>query len=72
MFDPEASRNCTPGAYNNDGISTDPGMPSVFATAFGGGPAEYAEVLEAWRHDLVEKDMALQLVQPDMIKEDAR
>jgi hypothetical protein len=29
-------------------------------------------VLEAWRHDLVEKDMALQLVQPDMIKEDAR
>jgi cyclohexanone monooxygenase len=72
MFDPEASRNCTPGAYNNDGISTDPGMPSVFATAFGGGPAEYAEMLEAWRHDLVEKDMALQLVQPDMIKEDAR
>ena len=58
MFDAEASRNCTPGAYNNENTS-DPGMPSVFASAFGGGPIEYAEVLERWRRESVEQDMAL-------------
>ena len=44
----DASRACTPGAFNNE-HSDDAGRPSVFETAYGGGPIEYAQLLEEWR-----------------------
>jgi cyclohexanone monooxygenase len=55
----EASRNCTPGAYNNENTYTKD-QPSVFATAFGGGPIEYAALLDQWRARSIEDDLQLQ------------
>lgn len=55
---PEASRSCTPGAYNNED-TYDKGQPSVFATAYGGGPIEYLELLEGWRAGALEDDLQL-------------
>ena len=40
QYNPEAMRNCTPGAYNNENAD-DKKEPGVFATAYGGGPIEY-------------------------------
>ena len=49
-FNPEASRNCTPGAFNNENADANV-QPGVFATAYGGGPIEYGAVLQAWRSE---------------------
>lgn len=38
---------CTPGYFNNEGNIKD--KPSVFGGTFGGGPFEYAALLEEWR-----------------------
>jgi cyclohexanone monooxygenase len=57
-YDPDAARRCTPGAYNNEGAA-DERQPSVFATAFGGGPIEYLALLERWRADSVARDLEL-------------
>ena len=54
----DASRNCTPGAFNNEN-TYDEGQPSVFATAYGGGPIEYLELLNTWRTESVEEDLLL-------------
>ncbi|MDT7620030.1 MAG: hypothetical protein QOF99_931 [Pseudonocardiales bacterium] len=54
----DASRGCTPGAYNNEN-TFDKAQPSVFATAFGGGPLEYAALLDRWRAESVEQDLEL-------------
>ena len=59
MYNVEAARSCTPGAYNNEN-TFEPGKPSVFATAYGGGPIEYAEVLDAWRANGLEADLEIQ------------
>ena len=57
-YSTDASRNCTPGAFNNEN-TYDEGRPSVFATAYGGGPIEYVGLLEAWRAESVEEDLLL-------------
>jgi cyclohexanone monooxygenase len=57
-YSADASRNCTPGAFNNEN-TYDKERPSVFATAYGGGPIEYLELLDSWRADSVEKDLLL-------------
>jgi hypothetical protein len=54
----DASRNCTPGAFNNEN-TYEKGRPSVFATAYGGGPIEYLELLNTWRAESVEEDLLL-------------
>ena len=56
LYSVDAARNCTPGAYNNENTFA-PGQPSVFATAYGGGPLEYAEVLSAWRANGIDDDL---------------
>ena len=58
MYSVEASQNCTPGAFNNEN-TYEKGAPSVFATAYGGGPIEYAEILRRWRADEVDNDLQL-------------
>jgi cation diffusion facilitator CzcD-associated flavoprotein CzcO len=55
-FNPEASRNCTPGAYNNENANANV-QPGVFATAYGGGPIEYSGVLRSWRSDGMVRDL---------------
>jgi cyclohexanone monooxygenase len=55
-FNPEASHNCTPGAYNNENADAQ-AQPGVFATAYGGGPVEYGAVLQAWRSDGMTRDL---------------
>jgi cyclohexanone monooxygenase len=62
-FNPEASRNCTPGAYNNENADGDQ-QPSVFATAYGGGPIEYVGVLSAWRSDGMTRDLEFGFAAP--------
>ena len=57
-YSADASRNCTPGAFNNEN-TYDKGRPSVFATAYGGGPIEYLEVLNTWRAESVDEDLLL-------------
>ncbi|HEY1969756.1 MAG TPA: NAD(P)/FAD-dependent oxidoreductase [Pseudonocardia sp.] len=57
-YNAEAGRSCTPGAYNNEG-GADERRPSVFATAFGGGPIEYRGLLEWWRAESVHQDLEL-------------
>ena len=56
-YNHEASHQCTPGAFNNENADekTEPG---VFATAYGGGPIEYANVLQAWRAEGMQHDLA--------------
>jgi cation diffusion facilitator CzcD-associated flavoprotein CzcO len=58
MYSAEASRSCTPGAFNNEN-TYEPGQPSVFATAYGGGPIEYAELLSHWRASGIDEDLQL-------------
>jgi cyclohexanone monooxygenase len=58
MYSAEASRSCTPGAFNNENTD-EPGQPSVFATAYGGGPIEYAELLNVWRANGIDEDLQL-------------
>ena len=62
-FNPEASHNCTPGAYNNENGDTNQ-QPSVFATAYGGGPIEYGGVLAAWRSDGMTRDLEFGFAAP--------
>jgi cyclohexanone monooxygenase len=62
-FNPEASHNCTPGAYNNENGDTNQ-QPSVFATAYGGGPIEYGGVLAAWRSDGMTRDLKFGFAAP--------
>ncbi|HEY2650321.1 MAG TPA: NAD(P)/FAD-dependent oxidoreductase [Solirubrobacteraceae bacterium] len=57
-YNSDASRNCTPGAFNNEN-TYEKGRPSVFATAYGGGPIEYLEVLKTWRAESVDEDLLL-------------
>jgi cyclohexanone monooxygenase len=57
-YNPEASRSCTPGFYNNEN-TYEKGQPSVFATAYGGGPLEYAQLLDEWRTSAIERDLDL-------------
>ena len=56
QYNAEALRNCTPGAYNNENTE-DKKEPGVFATAYGGGPIEYLNLLEAWRADGIQHDL---------------
>jgi cyclohexanone monooxygenase len=56
QYNPEAMHSCTPGAYNNENTD-DKKTPGVFATAYGGGPIEYLELLDAWRADAVQRDL---------------
>jgi cyclohexanone monooxygenase len=56
QYNPEAMRNCTPGAYNNENAD-DKKEPGVFATAYGGGPIEYLSLLDAWRADGIQHDL---------------
>jgi cation diffusion facilitator CzcD-associated flavoprotein CzcO len=58
LYSAEASRSCTPGAFNNEN-TYEPGQPSVFATAYGGGPIEYAELLNRWRANGIDEDLQL-------------
>jgi cyclohexanone monooxygenase len=58
LYSVEASRSCTPGAFNNEN-TYEPGQPSVFATAYGGGPIEYAELLSRWRANGIDEDLEL-------------
>ena len=58
LYSVEASRSCTPGAFNNEN-TFEPGQPSVFATAYGGGPIEYAELLSRWRANGIDEDLQL-------------
>jgi hypothetical protein len=58
-FSVDTARNCTPGWANNDG-SYEPGQPNAFANAFGGGPFEYATVLQSWRDGSFEQDLTLE------------
>jgi cyclohexanone monooxygenase len=58
LYSVEASRSCTPGAFNNEN-TFEPGQPSVFATAYGGGPIEYAELLNRWRANGIDEDLEL-------------
>jgi cation diffusion facilitator CzcD-associated flavoprotein CzcO len=60
----EASRSCTPGAFNNEN-TYDKGQPSVFATAYGGGPIEYLRLLDEWRETSIDTD--LELVRADQM-----
>ena len=62
-FNPEASRNCTPGAYNNENGDAKQ-EPSVFATAYGGGPIEYVGLLAAWRSDGMTRDLEFGFAAP--------
>ena len=55
-FNPEASRNCTPGAFNNENADANV-QPGVFATAYGAGPIEYGAVLQAWRSEAMTRDL---------------
>jgi cyclohexanone monooxygenase len=55
-FNPEASRNCTPGAFNNENADAKV-QPGVFATAYGAGPIEYGAVLQAWRSEAMTRDL---------------
>jgi cyclohexanone monooxygenase len=55
-FNPEASRHCTPGAFNNENADAKV-QPGVFATAYGGGPIEYGAVLQAWRSEAMTRDL---------------
>jgi cyclohexanone monooxygenase len=56
MYSPEAGRSCTPGAYNNESHE-DGRHPSVFATAYGGGPIEYLALLRSWRDEHMDRDL---------------
>jgi len=56
-FNPETSRSCTPGSYNNE--ADEKAAPGVFATAYGGGPLEYLNLLETWRADGIHRDLQL-------------
>ena len=56
QYNPETMRNCTPGAYNNENTN-DTKEPGIFATAYGGGPVEYLNLLEAWREDGIQHDL---------------
>jgi cyclohexanone monooxygenase len=58
LYSIEAGRSCTPGAFNNEN-TYEPGQPSVFATAYGGGPIEYAELLSHWRASGIDEDLQL-------------
>jgi len=50
---------CTaPGAFNNEN-TYEKGQPSVFATAYGGGPIEYLDLLNTWRAESVEEDLQM-------------
>lgn len=64
MYSVDAARSCTPGAYNNEN-TFEPGEPSVFATAYGGGPIEYGAVLAAWRANGIDAD--LEITQSDQL-----
>jgi cyclohexanone monooxygenase len=55
-FNPEASHNCTPGAFNNENADANV-QPGVFATAYGGGPIEYGGVLQTWRSESMAHDL---------------
>jgi cyclohexanone monooxygenase len=57
-FNPEASSNCTPGAFNNENADANV-QPGVFATAYGGGPIEYVDVLQTWRSEAMAHDLEL-------------
>jgi len=56
QYHPEAMRSCTPGAYNNENTD-DNKEPGIFATAYGGGPVEYLNLLQAWRQDGIQHDL---------------
>jgi cyclohexanone monooxygenase len=56
QYNPEAMRSCTPGAYNNENTD-DTKEPGVFATAYGGGPIEYLDLLDTWRADAMQHDL---------------
>jgi cyclohexanone monooxygenase len=56
QYNPEAMRSCTPGAYNNENTD-DKKEPGVFANAYGGGPIEYLNLLDAWRADGMQHDL---------------
>jgi cation diffusion facilitator CzcD-associated flavoprotein CzcO len=57
-YNVDASRSCTPGAFNNEN-TYDKGRPSVFATAYGGGPLEYSKILDRWRVEGADEDLQL-------------
>jgi cyclohexanone monooxygenase len=57
-YSAEMSQACTPGAYNNEN-TYEVGQPSVFATAYGGGPIEYLQLLDGWRAGPIEDDLQL-------------
>jgi cation diffusion facilitator CzcD-associated flavoprotein CzcO len=58
QYNPEAMRSCTPGAYNNENTDAK-SEPGVFANAYGGGPIEYLNLLDAWRADGMQHDLEL-------------
>jgi cyclohexanone monooxygenase len=57
VYNDAASRGCTPGFYNNENSFA--AAPNVFATAYGGGPAEYLEALREWCASSVDDDFSL-------------
>jgi cation diffusion facilitator CzcD-associated flavoprotein CzcO len=66
-YNEQASRSCTPGFYNNEN-TYEKRQPSVFATAYGGGPLEYAQLLEEWRAGCVDEDLELDSAATDELE----
>jgi cyclohexanone monooxygenase len=61
QYNPEAMRNCTPGAYTNENTDDHERARGVFATAYGGGPIEYLNALDAWRVDGIQQDLEFRI-----------
>ena len=59
-FNEEYTRECTPSYFNNEGKID---KWALFATAYGGGPIEYAQMLEDWRRLSFFEDMEISRVQ---------
>jgi cation diffusion facilitator CzcD-associated flavoprotein CzcO len=53
-FNEDYTRECTPSYFNNEGKID---KWALFATAYGGGPIEYAQLLVDWRRDSFFDDM---------------
>ena len=68
QYNHEAMRNCTPGAYNNENAD-DKKEPGVFATAYGGGPIDYLNLLDAWRADGMQRDLEFSFGAHDSVSE---
>lgn len=55
-FNEDYTRECTPSYFNNEGKID---KWALFATAYGGGPIEYAQLLEDWRRMAFSDDMEI-------------